>query len=42
MAPDVQEALLKLIGEQGGLGPGEAEAYLGELKKSGRYQRDVY
>ncbi|MEC9054702.1 MAG: sulfite reductase [NADPH] flavoprotein alpha-component, partial [Verrucomicrobiota bacterium] len=42
MGPDVHEALLEVIAEQGGLGSEEAEAYLGELKKSGRYQRDVY
>jgi sulfite reductase (NADPH) flavoprotein alpha-component len=43
MAPDVHEALLYAIGR--GLGTGDpeaAEAYLREMKKGNRYQRDVY
>jgi sulfite reductase (NADPH) flavoprotein alpha-component len=43
MAPDVHDALLHAIAR--GLGSGDtpsAEAYLNELKKSDRYQRDVY
>ena len=42
MAPDVQQALLDVIAEHGGKSPEDAESYLGELKKAGRYQRDVY
>ena len=42
MAPDVHGALLEAIVEEGGRSAEEAEAYLAELKKNGRYQRDVY
>lgn len=42
MAPDVHQALLDVIAEAGGRSPEEAEAYLADLKKTGRYQRDVY
>ena len=42
MAPDVHGALLELIAQEGGRSVEEAEAYLAELKKNGRYQRDVY
>ncbi len=42
MAQDVHTALLEIIAEQGGKSPPEAEAYLNDLKKNGRYQRDVY
>lgn len=42
MAPDVHEALVDVVA--GGLGKNReaGETYLGELKSSGRYQRDVY
>jgi sulfite reductase (NADPH) flavoprotein alpha-component len=42
MAPDVHAALLDVISDQGGRSAEDAESYLGELKKNGRYQRDVY
>lgn len=42
MAPDVHAALLEVISDQGGRSAEDAESYLGELKKNGRYQRDVY
>ena len=42
MAKDVHQALLDLISEQGGKSADEAAAYLDQLKKDKRYQRDVY
>lgn len=42
MAPDVHEALLDVIEANLGRDREAAEAYLGDLKQSNRYQRDVY
>ncbi len=42
MAPDVHRALLDVICSQRGVGEENAEEYLRELQRSGRYQRDVY
>lgn len=42
MAKDVETALLEIIRGQSGKNEDEALAYLVELKKSRRYQRDVY
>ncbi len=42
MAPDVHAALLDVIVEHGGRSAEEAGTYLDDLKKNGRYQRDVY
>ncbi len=42
MAHDVHKALLDVIVEKGGHSPEEAEEYLVQLHKDGRYQRDVY
>ena len=42
MAPDVHEALLGAIAQGLGGDSEAAEAYLRELKKANRYQRDVY
>jgi sulfite reductase (NADPH) flavoprotein alpha-component len=42
MAHDVNEALLRVVSEQGGLSRERAEEYLKQLADSGRYQRDVY
>ena len=42
MAPDVDEALRKVIGDHGGGGAAAAAAYLLDLKRARRYQRDVY
>ena len=42
MAVDVERALIELISEHGGVDAAGAEAYLDNLRKSHRYQRDVY
>lgn len=42
MAKDVQQALMEIISRHGGKSPEEAKAYLEVLRKSKRYQRDVY
>ncbi|QBK26575.1 assimilatory sulfite reductase (NADPH) flavoprotein subunit [Ureibacillus thermophilus] len=42
MAKDVQETIIQIIQEQGNKSREEAEAYLEELRKQKRYQRDVY
>ena len=42
MAKDVQQALIGIIAEHGGKSPADAKAYLEVLRKSKRYQRDVY
>lgn len=42
MAPDVHEALLDIVREQGGKTADEAEEYLRQLNRDKRYQRDVY
>jgi sulfite reductase (NADPH) flavoprotein alpha-component len=42
MAHDVHEALLTVIEKQSGKSREAAEAYVEDLKKSRRYQRDVY
>lgn len=42
MAHDVHEALITVIEKQGGKSRETAEAYVEDLKKSRRYQRDVY
>jgi sulfite reductase (NADPH) flavoprotein alpha-component len=42
MAHDVHEALISVVENEGGKSREEAEAYVEELKKSKRYQRDVY
>lgn len=42
MAHDVHEALLTVVERQGGKTREAAEGYLEDLKKSKRYQRDVY
>lgn len=42
MAKDVHDALLDIVREEGGMTSQQAEDYLEQLKKSGRYQRDVY
>jgi sulfite reductase (NADPH) flavoprotein alpha-component len=39
MASDVDKALRQIIAEQGGV---DADAYVAEMTKAGRYQRDVY
>ncbi|MDL0433282.1 assimilatory sulfite reductase (NADPH) flavoprotein subunit [Marinobacter sp. TBZ242] len=42
MAPDVNEALIDVIAEEGGKSREEATEYLRELAREKRYQRDVY
>ncbi len=42
MAHDVHEALISVVENEGGKSRAEAEAYVEELKKAKRYQRDVY
>jgi len=42
MAKDVDVALHEVIGQQGGMDPVAAIAYVKEMKKEKRYQRDVY
>ncbi|MFL6562371.1 MAG: protein CysJ, partial [Bacillus sp. (in: firmicutes)] len=42
MAKDVNEALISVIEKEGGLDREAAEAYLKDIQKQGRYQRDVY
>ena len=42
MAKDVHQALLTVIEQQGNKTPQQAEQYLNELRKTKRYQRDVY
>ena len=42
MAKDVHQALLDVLTGAGGLDADGAEEYLFELKRQGRYQRDVY
>ncbi|MBK1791748.1 assimilatory sulfite reductase (NADPH) flavoprotein subunit [Persicirhabdus sediminis] len=42
MASDVNDALIEVISSQGGKSKEDAEAYIAQLKKDKRYQRDVY
>jgi sulfite reductase (NADPH) flavoprotein alpha-component len=42
MSKDVELALIRIIGEQGKLSADEAGKYLEQLRKEGRYSKDVY
>jgi sulfite reductase (NADPH) flavoprotein alpha-component len=42
MAKDVNEALINVIEKEGSMSRETAEAYLKDMQKQGRYQRDVY
>ena len=42
MAGDVHDALIKVLVSQGGHDVESAESYLKDLRRAGRYQRDVY
>ncbi|MBM0207627.1 hypothetical protein JNW90_35110 [Micromonospora sp. STR1s_5] len=42
MAKDVETALVDIAGQHGKLKPDDAVAYVAGLKKSARYQADVY
>jgi sulfite reductase (NADPH) flavoprotein alpha-component len=42
MAADVDQALKQIVADHGRMTPEQAKAYVAEMSKSGRYQRDVY
>lgn len=42
MAKDVHNTLIEVIAKEGSMSQEDAESYLNDLKKQGRYQRDVY
>ncbi|HLL90636.1 MAG TPA: sulfite reductase subunit alpha, partial [Tepidisphaeraceae bacterium] len=42
MAKDVDDALKRVVAEQGGMNDAAAAAFVADLAKAGRYQRDVY
>lgn len=42
MAPDVHEALVRVVEQGHGLSRSVAEAYVSEMQREGRYHRDVY
>ncbi len=42
MAKDVQETILTILQQEGGLSSEQADEYLTEMRKQKRYQRDVY
>jgi sulfite reductase (NADPH) flavoprotein alpha-component len=42
MSKDVEHTLLQVIEEQGKKTSEEAHQYLEQLKKEGRYEKDVY
>jgi sulfite reductase (NADPH) flavoprotein alpha-component len=42
MGHDVHQALIEVVGAAGGLPADKAEAYVEDLKHTGRYHRDVY
>ncbi len=42
MAKDVDKTLQVIVEKEGGLSPENSKAYLKDLKKTNRYQRDVY
>lgn len=42
MASDVDRALKQIVADQGTLAPEQAKAFVTDLSKAGRYQRDVY
>lgn len=42
MAADVDKALRRIIAEQAGMTPPQADQFVADLIRSGRYQRDVY
>jgi sulfite reductase (NADPH) flavoprotein alpha-component len=42
MAKDVHETLISIIEKEGAMSRDAAEAYLKDMQKQGRYQRDVY
>ena len=42
MANDVDKALRQIVAQAGGLSPEQTDAFMSDLSRSGRYQRDVY
>jgi sulfite reductase (NADPH) flavoprotein alpha-component len=42
MAKDVHNSLIDVVEKEGAMSREDAEAYLNEMQKQGRYQRDVY
>ncbi|MBV9956462.1 MAG: sulfite reductase subunit alpha [Pseudolabrys sp.] len=42
MAKDVERTLVDIVAQHGARSPNDAAAFLAELKKSGRFQQDVY
>ena len=42
MASDVEKALVEIAGKEGGHDEAAAKSFVAGLKKSGRYQADVY
>ena len=42
MAKDVERALVDIVAQFGARSTDEAVAFVGELKKKGRFQQDVY
>jgi sulfite reductase (NADPH) flavoprotein alpha-component len=42
MAKDVERALVDIVAQHGARSPNEAAHFIGELKKNGRFQQDVY
>ena len=42
MARDVERALVDIVAQHGARSTGEAVSFVGELKKKGRFQQDVY
>jgi sulfite reductase (NADPH) flavoprotein alpha-component len=42
MSQEVEDTLLSIVREHGGKSEADAKAYLEDLKKEGRYQKDVY
>jgi sulfite reductase (NADPH) flavoprotein alpha-component len=42
MAKDVERALVDIVAQFGVRSTAEAIAFVGDLKKRGRYQQDVY
>ena len=42
MAKDVDQTLHQIIASEGGMSTDQASAYVDQMKKEKRYQRDVY
>lgn len=42
MARDVHDTLIEIVEKEGGMTRGDAEAYVADLQRQKRYQRDVY